>query len=269
MAGLLKIVATPIGNLADMSPRAVQALKDCSVILAENMTHSRKLFSSIGLDLSQIKLISCAAAEEIKRIPVILERLERGEIIALVSDAGAPAISDPGGRLIGAVIEAGYRIEVIPGPSAIITALMGCGLIAHRFAFLGFLPKKGKERIKIIQDAYRASLALVIFESPNRVQETLLDLFKLCGPQKVVLARELTKHFETFHRGFLGQDLEPVLVEKGEFVIIVEAGNSNPEAIIPEKVFQESVMGNKAMAKKIAAQYGISVKQAYQKLLES
>ena len=101
------------------------------------------------------------------------------------------------------------------------------------------------------------------------MQETLLDLFKLCGPKKVVLARELTKHFETFHRGFLGQDLEPALVEKGEFVIIVEAGSSSPEGIIPEEVFQKSVMGNKAMAKKIATEYGISVKQAYQKLLES
>src|SRR3989338_1123240 len=146
MAGLLKIIATPIGNLGDMSPRAAQALKDCSVILTENKRHSRKLFASIALDLKPIQLISCSAPEESKCIPIILKHLQQGKIIGLISDAGAPAISDPGGRLIQAVIQAGFKIEVIPGPSAVITALMGSGLITHRFAFLGFLPKKGKER---------------------------------------------------------------------------------------------------------------------------
>jgi 16S rRNA (cytidine1402-2'-O)-methyltransferase len=250
-----------------MSPRAIHALKEANIILAENITHSRKLFNSIGLDLSNAKLISCSPPEEPKRIPIILERLEQGLSIALVSDAGAPTISDPGGRLISAVINAGYKIEVIPGPSAIITALMGAGLMANRFAFLGFLPKKGKERTRLIQESYTAGLALVIFESPNRIQETLEDLFKLCGPQKVVIARELTKHFETFHRGVLGQDLKPALIEKGELVIIVEAQTETQKTEIPEKAFEKAALGNKALAKQLAAQYGISVKEAYQRLL--
>lgn len=265
MAGLLKIIATPIGNLADLSPRALQALKDCSVILAENIMHSRKLFASIGLDLSSVQLISCAAQEEKKRIKILLERLEQGNTIGFISDAGAPVISDPGGHLIQAAIESGHKIEVIPGPSAIIAALMGCALIAHRFAFLGFLPKKGKERAKLIQESYQAGLALVIFESPNRAQQTLQDLFKFCGPQKLVVARELTKHFETFHRGILGQELEPPLVEKGELVIIIEASSQAPKA--PSVILETAAMGNKALAKQLAAQYGISVKQAYQQLL--
>ncbi len=265
MAGLLKIIATPIGNLADMSPRAIQALKDAQVILAENITHSRKLFNSIGLDLSTTKLISCSPPEEPKRIPIVLERLQQGDSIALVSDAGAPTISDPGGRLISAVIEAGHPIEVIPGPSAIIAALMGAGLVANRFAFLGFLPKKGKERTRLVQESYKTGLALVIFESPHRIQATLQDLAHLCGPQKLVVARELTKHFETFHRGLLGQALTPQLVEKGELVIIIEANTTSNEAIVPEEAFH--ILGNKAAAKQLAAQYGISVKQAYQQLL--
>lgn len=267
MTGCLKIIATPIGNLEDMSPRAIHALKESQVILAENITHSRKLFNSIGLDLSDKKLVSCSPPEEPKRIPIVLERLEQGACVALISDAGAPTISDPGGRLISAVIEAGYKIEVIPGPSAIITALMGAGLVANRFAFLGFLPKKGKERQRLIQDSYTAGLALVIFESPNRIQETLEDLFKLCGPQKVVVARELTKHFETFHRGLLGQDLKPALVKKGELVIIIEVQTEAQKAEIPEKAFEKAALGNKALAKQLAAQYGISVKEAYQRLL--
>ena len=269
MAGHLKIIATPIGNLADMSPRAIHALKEAHVILAENITHSRKLFNSIALDLSDKKLISCSPPEEPKRIPVILERLKEGSCVALVSDAGAPAVSDPGARLISAVIDAGYKIEVIPGPSAIITALLGAGLVAHRFTFLGFKHKKGKERTRLIQDSYTAGLALVIFESPNRIAETLEDLFKLCGAQKVVVARELTKHFETFHRGILGQDLKPVLVEKGELVILIEAQAENQKTEIPEKAFEEAALGSKALAKKLAAQYGISVKEAYQRLLKN
>ncbi|MEI6805212.1 MAG: 16S rRNA (cytidine(1402)-2'-O)-methyltransferase [Myxococcaceae bacterium] len=267
MAGLLKIIATPIGNLTDMSPRGILALKDSQVILAENITHSRKLFNAIGLDLSQTKLISCSPSEEAKRIPTILERLEHGEVVGLVSDAGAPTVSDPGGRLISAVIEAGYKIEVIPGPSAIITALMGAGLIANRFAFLGFLPKKGKERVRLIQTSYTAGLALVIFESPNRISETIENLFEICGPQKVVVARELTKHFETFHRGILGQDLKPEIVTKGELVIIIEAKTESAEINIPNDAFEKPAMGNKAAAKQLSAQYGISVKEAYQRLL--
>src|SRR3989338_10200083 len=132
---------------------------------------------------------------------------------------------------------------------------MGSGLITHRFAFLGFLPKKGKERVKLIRESYQVGLALIIFESPHRIQETLAELFKLCGPQKLVVARELTKHFETFHRGILGQELEPKLIEKGELVLIVEAGNSQP--VTP--VLKTLSLGSKARAKQLAAQQGISV----------
>src|SRR3989338_8174607 len=140
---------------------------------------------------------------------------------------------------------------------------MGSGLITHRFAFLGFLPKKGKERVKLIRESYQVGLALIIFESPHRIQETLAELFKLCGPQKLVVARELTKHFETFHRGILGQELEPKLIEKGELVIIIEAGHTQPIA----PIFEIPAQGHKALAKQLAHQLEISVKQAYQKIL--
>lgn len=265
MAGVLKIIATPIGNLSDLSPRAVQALKECHVILAESISHSRKLLSSIGLDLKHTRLISCSATEEMKRVPQVLELLEQGQSVGLISDAGAPAVSDPGARLIQAAIESDYRVEPIPGPSAVITALMGAGLITHRFAFLGFLPKKGKERIRLIQDSYQAGLALVIFESPHRISKTLAELFELCGSKKVVVARELTKLYETFHRGSLGSALKPSLIEKGEFVIIIEACIGSERPI--QKLDIEPAQGSKAKAKQLAGKLGISTREAYQRIL--
>ncbi len=225
MAGLLSIVATPIGNLADLSPRAIHTLSNSNIIFAESPLHSRRLFSHAGIDISEIKLVSCSAPQEKGRIPMLLEALEEGLHVSLISDAGAPMVSDPGSMLIRAVIEAGHRIEVIPGPSAVIATLMGAGIIAHRFAFLGFLPKKGLERLRLIKESHELGLAVVLFESPYRIHKMLDELYKLLGSQKVVVARELTKHFETFHRGILGQELEPKIPEKGEMVIVIEASH--------------------------------------------
>lgn len=267
MAGLLSIITTPIGNLADLSPRAAQTLKSAQLILAENTLHSRKLLTAIGVDLKQVKLIACPSPKEVARIPVALERLEAGDHIALISDAGAPSVSDPGGRLIQAIIEARHKIEVIPGPSAVITALMGAGLVTTRFAFLGFLPKKGKDRVCLITDAYQSGLALVIFESPHRISKTLDELHELLGQQKIVVARELTKHFETFHRGVLGSALKPALVEKGEMVIVVEAGKIPPTP--PFSKGGSNKRGHKNQARELAGKLGISIKEAYKQLIDA
>ncbi len=275
MAGVLKIVCTPIGNLGDISLRAIETLKSSTMILAENISHSRKLLTALHVDLRNIKLLSCAQHEEENRIQLVIERLEKGDIISLISDAGAPVISDPGGRLVEAVVAAGHQIEVIPGPSAIIAALMGAGLITTRFAFLGFLAKKGKERERLIKNARAASLALVIYESPHRVEKTLADLFKWCGPKRVVVARELTKQFETFHRGILGQPLLPDFVEKGEAVIVVEGGDvaaeNSPIEIIEEEIaalMQQKCATPKEIAKHIAQKTDMSSKQAYALVLQ-
>jgi len=223
MAGKLQVVGTPIGNLEDLTLRAKRTLTEASVILAEDTRQTRVLLESCGISLAGKQLLSCNAHNEKGRMNGVLEHLSAGVDVALVTDSGAPCISDPGGHMVEAVVEAGFDVEVIPGASAPIAALMGAGLIATRFAFLGFLPLKGKERERLVTDAFQAGLAVVLFESAQRIEKTLADLFAWCGPQKVVVARELTKKFETFHRGILGQELSPSLMLKGEMVVVVEA----------------------------------------------
>jgi len=276
MAGILKIVATPIGNLKDISLRAIESLRHSSAIFAESIAQSRKLLTALDINLKNIRLISCGQQEEEARIKVALERLCNNETISFISDAGTPNISDPGGRLVEAVIEAGYKIEVIPGPSAFIAALMGAGLITTRFAFLGFLSKKKKEREVLVKNALNAGLALVIYEAPNRVLKTLEDLHNYCGPKRVVVARELTKQFETFHRGILGQSLNPTWVEKGEAVIVIENNNqlkqhSNPETIEDriQTLLANPHLSPKEMAKQLSKSTKLTSKEAYKLILNT
>lgn len=220
MSATLRVVATPIGNLRDLSPRAVEALATSTIVLAEDTRHTRPLLEHFGV---HARLVSCHQHNETERTALVVEHLARGEAVALVSDAGAPGISDPGGRLVDAVRAAGHVIEVFPGPSAVVAALMGAGLVSHRFAFVGFLPKRTKARDALVADVARAGLALVCFEAPSRVKKTLDDLARVLGPRRVVVARELTKRFETFHAGVLGEELTPPLDDRGEFVVVVEA----------------------------------------------
>jgi 16S rRNA (cytidine1402-2'-O)-methyltransferase len=277
MAGILSVVCTPIGNLEDISRRALRILAEADLILAENVESTLKLLNLLDVPREGTKILSCAQHEEQSRIKVVLERLDEGQRVALLSDAGAPSVSDPGGRIVEAVAATEHRIEVIPGASALVAALMGAGLIANRFAFLGFLPRKGKEREKIISDARKAGLALVIYESPLRAVDTLVDLFKLCGPARVVVARELTKHYETFHRGTLGGVMTPELIEKGEMVIIVEEGElaavcsseeSEAEAYEKMRVLIDSgAISTKEAARRLAKELSIPSRTAYDRLL--
>jgi 16S rRNA (cytidine1402-2'-O)-methyltransferase len=269
MAGILSIVCTPIGNMGDLSPRAKQVLSDCNVVFAEDTRHSEALLRAAGIDLKRVKLISLNQQNELSRVEVVVERLERGDHIALISDAGAPAISDPGGRLIEEVAARGFQIQVVPGPSALVAALMGAGLNAHRFSFLGFLPKKGKVREQLVLDAAKTGGALVLFEAAIRVEETLKDLFALLGARRVVVARELTKLHETFHRGVLGALLEPAFVARGECVVVVEAGEGQ-EVRKPHRMgaanFSDATP--KERAKILGELLGIETKVAYKLLTQ-
>lgn len=221
----LKILATPIGNLGDITQRARDELKHADIILAEDTRHTGQLLKALGIERKAgARLISCHAHREVERAAFVLASLANNERVVLVSDAGSPAISDPGSLLAQAVIKGGGTIEVRPGPSALTAALMGAALDTTRFAFLGFLPKKKSLRQKLVMGTATAGLALVFYEAPSRVEKLLEELYLLLGARRVVVARELTKIFETFHRGLLGAVLEPPFIAKGECVVIVEAG---------------------------------------------
>ena len=279
MAGILSIACTPIGNLQDVSVRTIEAMKNADVILAENIQSCRKLLKLLDISIENKKLVSCEQHNESSRIKVVLERLEEDDRIVLLSEAGAPAVSDPGGRIVEAVVSRDFDIEVLPGPSALIAGLMGAGLISHRFAFLGFLPRKGKERETLVKQSREVGLALVIFESASRIQGTLQDLFEWCGPVRVVVGRELTKHFETFHRGVLGSELTPNLITKGEMVVVVEAGAAkSPDELVTDEaevlgkikaLIAAGSLSTKEGSRKAAKALRISNREAYQKLIKS
>lgn len=234
MVGVFHVVATPIGNLGDLTSRAVEVLRAADFVLAEDTRHSQKLFQGLNLNVTNTQFISCHQHNEEGRTNLVLDALNDGKRVALISDAGTPTVSDPGGRLIERLVSSGITIHVCPGASAVMAALMGAGLNTTHFAFLGFLPKKGRERQERIRAALLAQLAVVIYEAPDRVEKTLSELFEICGPCRVVVARELTKKFEMFHRGILGESLTPPLVLKGEMVVLIEA---------PQKPLKEWQLG--------------------------
>ncbi len=223
-SGLLYVVATPMGNLADISQRALDVLARVSLIAAEDTRHTAGLLAHYGLGTP---LTPCHEHNEEKLVPRLLGRLAAGEDLALVSDAGTPLISDPGYPLVAAARAAGITVVPIPGPNAAICALSAAGLPSDRFLFLGFPPRARSRRRDWIASLAREPGTLVFYEAGNRVLETLADLATSLGLQRrAVVARELTKRFETFLTGTL-EDLPPRLrgdpdQQKGEFVLLVE-----------------------------------------------
>jgi 16S rRNA (cytidine1402-2'-O)-methyltransferase len=220
--GRLVLVATPIGNLGDLSPRAVETLAAADVIACEDTRHTRKLLSASGISG---RLISVHEHNETAQTPRVLEMLAGGQTVALVSDAGTPAISDPGERLVAAAIEAGHRVDIVPGPSAVIAALALSGLSTARFVFEGFLPRKGAERTRRLADIAREPRTVVVYEAPNRVAGTIGDLVNSCRPdRRVAIAREITKLYEEVWRGPLGEAASHLdkAEARGEHVIVIE-----------------------------------------------
>lgn len=217
----LYIVATPIGNLRDISLRALSTLAGVETVLAEDTRVSRTLLAhyGIGTPLSAYHEHNAALAR-----PGIIARLQAGAALALISDAGTPLISDPGYKLVTAAIEAGVPVVPIPGASALLAALTVAGLPADRFFFEGFLPAKSAARRARIAELAAIPGTLVFYESPRRTQETLVDLASVLGPRAAVIARELTKHFETVRRGTLpalAAELANEAAPKGEIVLLV------------------------------------------------
>jgi len=218
--GKLYVVATPIGNLKDITLRALEVLREVNFIACEDTRRTLILLNHYNI--KDKKLISYYEPKESAQVPKVLKLLEK-EDVALVSDAGMPSISDPGYRLIKACVEKGIPVEVIPGPSAVLTALVGSGLPTDRFAFLGFLPRKGLEKFFEEVKTY-ADTTLIAFESPNRLVKSLQDMEKVYGGEvQVCVARELTKVHEEYIRGKLKDVLEDLQKRpeiKGEVVLL-------------------------------------------------
>lgn len=214
------VVSTPIGNLEDLSARALRVLGEVALIACEDTRRTAALCTHFGITTRRVSL---HAHNETRRVPGLLERLGRGESIALVSDAGTPLLSDPGAHFVEAARSEGFPIVPVPGASALLAALVASGLPMRPFTFLGFAPRKGRARRDWIADLAHALGSLVIYEAPSRVVATLDDLFRELGPRRVAVARELTKRFEEIVRGRLGEIELPEL--RGEVTLIVEGAD--------------------------------------------
>jgi 16S rRNA (cytidine1402-2'-O)-methyltransferase len=218
--GTLYLVATPIGNLEDITLRALRTLKECDVVAAEDTRRTGQLLKHFGISKP---LLSYFQFNEARRSEEIIERLRRGEKVALVTDAGSPGISDPGERVVKAATAAGLRVESVPGPCALVAALTASGLPAEEFHFIGFLPHKSGQRRRELERLKSMAGTLVLYESPYRVEKLLHELQEHVAGRQVVLARELTKKFEEYLRGTPAQLLEVLKQRslKGEFVVMV------------------------------------------------
>jgi 16S rRNA (cytidine1402-2'-O)-methyltransferase len=231
LTGRLLVVATPIGNLADLSDRARDALASADVIAAEDTRHTAALLKTLGI---RKPLLSLHEHNEARRVPALIARLDAGERVALVSDAGTPLLSDPGYELVRRAAAAGFEVSAIPGPSAITAALAVAGLPTDRFCFEGFLPARQGERRAALQALAHEPRTLVFFEAPHRIATSLADMAATLGPQReVVVARELTKAHETIYRGTLHALAQRASAEanfaRGEITLIVH-GAAPPAA---------------------------------------
>ena len=219
ISGILYIVATPIGNLQDITYRAVEILKNVSFIATEDTRHSRKLLSHFNINKS---LISYFEHNELKRIPQIIKKINKGVDCALITDAGTPGISDPAYKLIRRAIDENIKVESIPGPNAVITSLTASGLPTDRFLFEGFLPNK-KNRKSRLERLKKEDATLIFFENPNRLRRTLKDIQIFLGDRPAVIAREMTKIHEEYIRGTVSQLITYTEKKKlkGECVLLI------------------------------------------------
>lgn len=230
--GTLYLVATPIGNLEDITLRALRVLRECDVVAAEDTRHTGRLLQHFGI---RKPLLSHFRFNEAKRGADLIERLRKGEIIALVSDAGSPGISDPGERLVAAARRAGGRVEAVPGPCALVAALTASGLPTEEFHFAGFLPHKSGQRARRLVELAALPGTLVLYESPFRIERLLAELAERMPDREVVLARELTKKFEEWLRGRPNELAAQwrVRARKGEFVVLIAPPAPDPDPTSP------------------------------------
>ena len=264
----LYLVSTPIGNLEDITLRAVRVLRDeVALIACEDTRQTQKL-----LEHYQIRkpLLSYHDHNEMTRAAEILQALERGDSVALVSDAGTPLVSDPGYRLVTAAVEKGFPVIPLPGPSAVLAALAASGLPTDQFRFIGFLPHKAGARRRLLQDLADESATVIAYESPHRIFETLASMAELFGERPLVLARELTKLHEEFLRGsaaFILQTLENRGSVKGEITLVIGRGEQRAEVQDPleeiSKLQNEAGLDRMEAIKAVAKRMGLPKREVY------
>jgi 16S rRNA (cytidine1402-2'-O)-methyltransferase len=268
--GVLYIVSTPIGNLEDITLRALRVLKDVDIIAAEDTRHTRKLLSHFGISK---RLVSYWGAREKVKAEEVIRNLKEGYDVALVSDAGTPGISDPGGILIRRAIMENVDIVPVPGPSAIIAALSVSGISTEEFLYAGFLPSRSAQRIKRLNDLKLEKRTLVFYVSPHRLIETMYDIQEILGDRYCALCHEITKLNEEVLRGKIQELIEIIQGKRiaGEYVLIIEGWQ--PEIVSTKEALEEVLglmkcgIGRKEAVKRIARQYGIGQKMLYDESL--
>jgi len=273
-AGTLYIVATPVGNLEDITFRAVKILNQVDLIAAEDTRHSKKLLSHYEI---HTKLISCHEHNEAAKTPQLITHLKNGLDIALISDAGTPSISDPGYKLVTAVAKEKLSIIPIPGCSAAIAGLSVSGLPTDSFLFLGFLPKKQQKQKQILKDLKNQTPTLIFYESPKRIKTLINNMLNTLGDRKACLAREITKLHEEYIRGDLSDillSLEKKEAIKGECSLFVQG--QTEEKIIDKKELEKIILarisatdlGTSGLAKQISKEFNLSKKQVYDMIIK-
>jgi 16S rRNA (cytidine1402-2'-O)-methyltransferase len=271
MPGTLYLVATPIGNLSDITHRALQVLGDVDLIACEDTRHTHKLLSHYGITT---KTISYHEHNEQQRAEQLIDQLKQGSSIAVVSDAGTPAVSDPGFRLVRAAIENEVPVVPVPGPSALISALVAAGLPTDEFFFAGFLPARTNARRARLSELQSVPGTLIFYEAPHRLAATLKDAYEILGERDAVVARELTKVHEEIRRGRLSELSEHYEREdpRGEIVVLIDRNvisaapqQSSIAALVDQ--FEQDGMDQRAALKKAARELGISRAEAYRRLV--
>ncbi len=270
MTGRLVLVGTPIGNLGDLSPRAVDALTTADTIACEDTRRTRALLSHLGLPAGR-RLLAVHDHNEAVEVANVLARLDKGEQVVVVTDAGMPGISDPGERLVAAAAAANHAVDVVPGPSALIAALVVSGLSTSRFCFEGFLPRKGTARARRLAEVAADVRTTVVFEAPHRVRQTVADLAGAAGDtRRVAVARELTKMHEEVWRGTLAGAVEHLATRepRGEYVVVLDgapppdpAGEADVEAALRARL--ETGTDKRSAIAEVTAVLGVPKRVVY------
>ena len=276
MQGELYIVATPIGNLEDITLRAIRILKEVDIIAAEDTRHTLKLLNHLGLSKP---LISYHRHNEEIKTEELINKLLDGKNIALVSDAGTPVISDPGGEIVKAAIENNIKVTPVPGACAAITALIASGIDAKEFTFIGFLPQNKKNRKEKLEQIKNSGVTIILYEAPHKLLQTLKDLKPTVENRNIVLARELTKIHEEYITGTIEEIEQIVQIPKGEYVIIIDKTEQTKKEIELEelntlsieehyKYYEKSGLEKKEIIKQIAKDRNVNKNEIYQQFIK-